>query len=145
MEQWDGWANPNPPPLAPDWGIARLDRKVAGRVPLQIKETTSAPNTNLFIIGHPNSIPMKIEQVQLQTGSWSNGYFASTGHILPHSSGSMVIDPISNEVVGTVYSGANTVGEGCSPAFPPFCTREDFASTGGVNETAAYLAKDYIQ
>jgi hypothetical protein len=137
VEQWDNYP-------AEDWGVGRLDRRVADRTPLPIKTTTTAPDSNLMIIGHPNQIPMKLEQVGL-TG-WGNGAFSSTGHILNHSSGSMVLDITTGEVVATVTSGSPPIGVGCylqNPS-PEDCYREDFDAPGSVSGTAAYLAASHI-
>jgi hypothetical protein len=136
VEQWDEFLQ------GKDWGVGRLDRKVRGRTPLRIHTDVTAPNTSLMIIGHPNAIPMKLEQVQLQ--SWGNDSFSSTGHILSHSSGSMVLDTITGEVIGTVTSGNPPIGLGCYSDPDVICYRENFALSGSVSGTAAYLAAPYI-
>jgi hypothetical protein len=139
VEQWDNYPTE-------DWGVGRLDRRVAGRAPLRIHDVSTAPNQDLVIIGHPNRIPMKVEQVQLQTwGSGpSAGQFSSTGHILNHSSGSMVVDVGTKKVVGAVYSGNPPIGPGCLPADPASCYRENFASPGVAYGWAAYPGAAYI-
>ena len=141
VEQWDGGYPPGP-----DWGVGRLDRKVVGRTPRPIQQLGS-PAPNLTMIHHPNRIPMKVESVQLQSSG--SGYYVVGGHVLQNSSGSMVIDESTGEVVGSVHGpgagGPHPIGEGCAP--PPYesgCVREDFAVPGSVYLTAAYLAAAYV-
>jgi hypothetical protein len=138
VEQWDGFMN-SP---YPDWGVGRLDRKVKGRTPRRVRTDPTLPNTALTIVGHPNSIPMKVEEVQLVSPGPVT--FATTGHVLQQSSGSMVVDPATDEVVGAVRTGYHPIGFGCADTDPLVWKREDFAAPSSVTATAAYLAAAYV-
>ena len=107
------------------------------------RSATPLPDTHVTIVGHPNSIPMKVERVQLPSPGPTGNYF-STGHVLFHSSGSMVIDEVTGEVIGTVRSGGHLVGVACDPPPDTICHREDFAGASGVEAVPSYLAAGYI-
>jgi len=144
VQQWDG-CNTTSCPFDTDWGVGRLDRSVKGRIPMPIKRNPlPLPGPDVTIVGHPNSIPMKVEQVQLPSPGPTGDYNA-TGHVLLHSSGSMVIDDVAGEVIGTVIAGNHQIDFACDP--PPdadACYREDFAGPNGALAVPSYLAAPYI-
>jgi len=141
-KQWDGCTND---PIG-EWAVVQLDREVPDRTPLPIQRSDGPPpHLDLTVVGHPNRIPMKVESVQLLYSS--PGEYGINGHLLFGNSGSMVIDDITGNVIGTVYgyNAFHTIALACDP--PPdssACYREDFVSTGSFIVTPAYLAEGYI-
>ena len=135
------YAQPYP---GPDWAVIKLDRKVEGREPLPIRRDVNVPpplDTEMWVVGHPNGIPMKIEP-----GESTGGYGVDGVHVLMNSSGSMAVamddETATWEVVGIVQTASMSVKPACDP--PPdtnVCSREWFSNpAAGVGLIPAYLA-----
>ena len=133
------------PGTSGDWAVVTLDRDVPGRTPLRIlRDPAQFPplDTPVTVVGHPNRIPMKVENVTVRSAGPSYGI---TGHVLPGSSGSMAVDDATGKVIGVVVTGGHGILPGCPLQTPPRCYREWFDNpSGGAGLTPAWLAKDYI-
>src|SRR6185295_20295462 len=93
------------------------------------------------IVGHPNRIPMKVEDVKVRYGAPTYG---TTGHVLHGHSGSMAVDDATGAVIGVVVSAGIQLLPGCQPVVTT-CYREWFENpSAGAYLTPAWLAKDYI-
>jgi hypothetical protein len=132
----------------PDWAVIILDREVTGRSPLPIRRAVDDPpaaDTPMWIVGHPNSVPIKME-----LGASDGAYNVDGVHILKNNSGSMAVSIGEEsevwEVVGIVSSGFLDVQEACDwPTGEQGCFRENFSNTNTyANLTPAYLAGDEI-
>jgi hypothetical protein len=123
-----------------DWAVVTLDRNVTGVTPLEIRRNSSPPtaHTPISIVGHPNHIPMKVEQ-GADFREASGVYYADHAHVLLNSSGSMAVDEGTGEVVGVVYYGNGLLMPGCD--ISPTCYREWFTyQNANAEMTPAYLA-----
>jgi hypothetical protein len=134
------------PGTSGDWAVVTLDRRVWGRTPLRIlRDPGQFPplDTPVTIVGHPNRIPMKVENVTVKNAGPSS--YRTTGHVLRGNSGGMAVDDGTGRVIGIVVAGGHRILPGCQPQMPPGCHREWFEDPGaGAWLTPAWLAKDYI-
>jgi hypothetical protein len=133
------------PGTSGDWAVVTLDRAVQGRRPLRIlRDPGQFPPVDapVTIVGHPNRIPMKVENVTVKNAGPS---YSTTGRVLNGHSGSMAVDDGTGRVIGVVVAGGHPILPGCPLETPPRCYREWFEAPGaGAWLTPAWLAKDYI-
>lgn len=125
-----------------DWAVVTLDRTVQNRTPLPILRSEPFPpvSTPVMIVGHPNRIPMKVEHVNVVTAT--SPYYIDA-HVLQGSSGGMVVDEASGEVIG-IASGFQTLPV-IRPEFDSTCYYEWFSNpNAGASVTPAWLAQAYI-
>ena len=133
------------PGTSGDWAVVTMDRTIQGEHgPLHIlRDQTQFPpvGSPVTIVGHPNRIPMKAENVQVRYAGPSYG---TSGHILHGHSGSMAVDDATGAVIGVVVSAGIQLLPGCQPPNNQ-CYREWFENpSAGAWLTPAWLAKDYI-
>lgn len=89
-----------------DWAILKLDRKVEGRIPLKINFGDIVNGTRLYMMGHPNGIPLKrAKDAQLTKTLQTVGYFDCNVDAFAGNSGSPVFNEETNEVVGMLCAG----------------------------------------
>lgn len=93
-----------------DLVVLTLDRDVEnGRRPLKINRDsgTLEPGTPVVTLGHPQSLPMKIEPGTVVSHTSANARIRSLIHAARRSSGSMLVDRTRGVVAGIVASGPN--------------------------------------
>jgi hypothetical protein len=133
------------PGTSGDWAVVTLDRGIQGRTPLRIlRDPDQFPplDSPVTIVGHPNRIPMKVENVTVKSAGPS---YSTTGHVLKGNSGGMAVDDGTLKVIGVVVGGGHLILPGCPPQVPADCRREWFEDPNAVaGLTPAWLAKDFI-
>lgn len=130
-------------PSGEDWAVVTLDRNVQGRTPLPILRQPPFPPTStpVTVVGHPNRIPMKVEQVNVIALCAS----CINAHVINGNSGSMVVDEASGKVLGTISGPHGVLLRGCEDTTDPPCYREWFGNPDAwAFVTPAWQAADYI-
>ncbi len=90
-----------------DFAVVKLDRKVEGREPLDVRGSDEELDSeNLVIIGHPYGLPRKYALVGKLVNEGTNAF--STDHdIIGGNSGSSIIDAETGQVQGLVTCGGS--------------------------------------
>lgn len=90
----------------PDFAIIRLDRKVAGRKPLPIhKKAKPAKGDQLFVIGHPVGLPLKIAGAAKVRDAGPKYFFRADLDTFGGNSGSAVFNAGTNLIEGILVRG----------------------------------------
>jgi hypothetical protein len=125
---------------AQDWSLIRLDRSVAAdRIPLKVRREGSLPaGTPTLLVGHPHRLPLKLEATTGTGGPYS---VYGPGNISFGSSGSMVLNALTNRVEGLVVSGSIP-----PPTYDPAgdCYRECVTCGGTYSATLAARFADVV-
>lgn len=87
-----------------DWALVKLDRKVKDRQPLTLSEADIRPNENVYVLGHPCGLPLKLVAKEPVTRV-APAFFSAELTIYGGNSGSPVFDSETHEVVGIVVRG----------------------------------------
>lgn len=101
-----------------DWAVVRLDRAVAGREALPLRNAGKIPDSErVYVVGHPVGLPEKFggEHAVVRDNA-SPTYFVANLNTYGGNSGSPVFDAARNEVVGILVRGEQdfvTVEGGC--------------------------------
>ncbi len=125
-----------------DHSLVRVDRPVVGRTPLPVRRSgTVAAGTPLVMIGHPTTLPKKIDDGGVVQNSATVGFFTSNVDAYGGNSGSMVINRLTGQIEGILVRGNadyETVGgcvrsrvcpdTGCSGTFEEISKIEAIAS-----------------
>jgi V8-like Glu-specific endopeptidase len=104
---------------ADDYALVRLDRPVAGHIPLALNLSGGVPaeGTKVFTIGHFLGYPVKIAgnsiitRSRLISGETGGRWFAATLDIYPGNSGGPVINQDTLQVEGILARGGGDTGE----------------------------------
>lgn len=89
-----------------DWALVRLDRKVAGHVPLKLNLTGRIePKTEVLVIGHPAGLPVKIAGGAHVRDSSNPGFFVANLDTYGGNSGSPVFNAETGLVEGILVRG----------------------------------------
>lgn len=105
-----------------DWALLRLDRTVAGREPLRIREAGRvAAGRPLYVVGHPSGLPMKIAARATVRDNPVGPWFSADLDTFGGSSGSPVFDADTGVVEGILVRGETdwVTVDGC--AVPLVC------------------------
>lgn len=89
-----------------DFAVVRLDRPVEGRVPLRLTSTPIVPNSQVFMLGYPMGIPLKLADDAV-IRSVSRNIFYTNLDAYGGNSGSPVFLRETNEVIGILTAGEN--------------------------------------
>jgi hypothetical protein len=115
-----------------DFAVFTVDRPVVGRVPMFVRFSGAAANENLFVVGHPDGLPLKLAVDGMVKEDLGSDNFGSSLDAFAGNSGSPVINSSTGVVEGVhvrrpfwhyVASGAcatpNVCSQstGCSPNF----------------------------
>lgn len=119
----------------PDWGLVRLDRKVAHRVPLPLRRAGQVPDEQrLLVIGHPWGIPRKYDAGAVVRQNTEPTFFQANLDTYQGHSGAPVINLDSMEVEGILCRGmeefVEDVAAGCDRSL--VCPDTGCPSGGGV-------------
>ena len=89
-----------------DWAILQLDREVEDRVPLPLNFIhKSAKEIELYMLGHPQGLPMKFTGGARLLENTHEDYFQSDLDAFEGNSGSPVMNKKTGEVIGILCSG----------------------------------------
>lgn len=88
-----------------DWAWIKLDRKVEGRDPLKIDFSPVGLNEELYMLGHPNGIPMKLATTATVRKVDSADYFEADLAAFNGNSGSPIFKKTTNKIVGVLFEG----------------------------------------
>jgi hypothetical protein len=90
----------------PDFAIIKLDRKVAGRKPLAIhKKAKPANGDQLFVIGHPVGLPLKVAGSAKVRDASPKYFFKADLDTFGGNSGSAVFSARTNLIEGILVRG----------------------------------------
>jgi hypothetical protein len=100
-----------------DWALVRLERPVVGRKPLKVRKSGKVKNNqSLFVIGHPNGLPVKYADGAAVRDNSPKPFFVANLDTYGGNSGSPVFNKTKVNVEGILVRGEN-----------------DFASAGSCN------------
>ena len=89
-----------------DWALVRLDRPVAGHVPLKLDLTgTVAKGDEVLVIGHPSGLPTKIAGGAHVRDASNDGFFVANLDTYGGNSGSAVFNATTGLVEGVLVRG----------------------------------------
>lgn len=90
-----------------DYAVIRLDRRVSGRAPLNMRRTGKiAVGEEIVVIGHPTGLPTKISD-DAQVRSLQGKYFVANLDTYGGNSGSAVLNAKTGLVEGILVRGEN--------------------------------------
>lgn len=90
-----------------DWALLRLDRPVHHRSPLRIRmQGRVSDDTPVYIIGHPDGLPLKYAGGATVTGNDPGAIFLANLDAYGGNSGSPVFNAITHDVEGVLVGGA---------------------------------------
>lgn len=87
-----------------DYGVIKLDRPVFGRTPLKISKQRVSVGDEVFVIGYPSGLPVKISREAI-VKKVLNNFFKANLDTFAGNSGSAVFSENSDEVVGILVKG----------------------------------------
>lgn len=91
---------------ATDWALVRLDRVVAGRTPVTVREDGNVPDGEpLFVIGHPCGLPQKFADGANVRSNQPAAYFVANLDTYGGNSGSPVFSTKSHQLEGLLVRG----------------------------------------
>ena len=104
--------------LKADYALIKLDRAVKGHAPLPINRGKSAAvGTELFVIGHPVGLPVKLASgASVRTSEAGNAFFVANLDTYGGNSGSPVFNTKTNLIEGILVRGETdfvSTAEGC--------------------------------
>ncbi len=89
-----------------DYSVVKLDRKVVGRAPLKFRRSGKmSDGSNLFVIGHPSGLPLKVANGAYARDNSNNDYFVANLDTFGGNSGSPVFNESTKEVEGIQVRG----------------------------------------
>ena len=88
-----------------DWALVRVDRKITGRTPLQVRETQVADGERLYTIGYPSGLPEKVADNAKVLANSDGTFFTADLDTFGGNSGSPVFSENDNQVVGVLVRG----------------------------------------
>ncbi|OFZ49132.1 MAG: hypothetical protein A2381_16165 [Bdellovibrionales bacterium RIFOXYB1_FULL_37_110] len=89
-----------------DYAVVRLDRKVVDRVPLKFRRNGKMHDgSNLFVIGHPSGLPLKVASGAYVRDNSKNDYFVANLDSFGGNSGSPVFNESTKEIEGILVRG----------------------------------------
>jgi len=89
-----------------DYSVVRLDRNVVGRVPLKFRRSGKLNDgSNLFVIGHPSGLPLKVAGGAYVRDNSKNDYFVTNLDAFGGNSGSPVFNESTKEIEGILVRG----------------------------------------
>jgi V8-like Glu-specific endopeptidase len=94
--------------LGADYALVKLDRAVKGHAPLSINRDAKAitQGTNLFVIGHPVGLPVKLAGgASVRTSEEHKGFFVANLDTYGGNSGSAVFNTKTNLIEGILVRG----------------------------------------
>lgn len=92
----------------PDYALVKLDRPVAGRLPLAVSRERVAARTEVGVIGYPSGLPVKVQEkgaVVLRVTN--NGYFVTNLDTFRGNSGSPVFNMRTLKIEGIISRGGD--------------------------------------
>jgi len=90
----------------PDWSIVRLDRPVAGHLPVRIRRREAvAEKQPLMMAGYPVGLPLKYDMGATVKDTWQQSYFSANTDSFGGNSGSAVFNLDTLEVEGILVWG----------------------------------------
>lgn len=93
-------------PMSADFALIRLDRKVEGRRPLPVNRGPDPViGTGLFVIGHPNGLPVKVAAGARVGKSGEKHFFSADLDIFSGNSGSAVFNAETGLIEGIASRG----------------------------------------
>jgi len=93
-----------------DWALIRLTKEVVGRTPLPLDFNEVSEEADVYIMGHPSGLPLKLSYGAQVINSKSPNYFEVKMDSAPKgSSGSPVF--LNNKVVGILFAGPAKTSE----------------------------------
>ena len=140
---------PRPDPFAeylgPDYALIRLDRKVAGRKPLEINRSRRPKKGDkLLAIGHPLGLPLKIAAGAAVRDPSQADYFVTDLDTFGGSSGSPVFSAATGLIEGVLVRGDadfDVVPGTASAPSGGFCyTLAAFPQSGGRGEDVSRIS-----
>lgn len=87
-----------------DYAVIKLDRPAIGKLPLKISKSRVSVGDELFVIGYPSGLPVKISR-EARVKQVLNSFFKANLDTFAGNSGSAVFDEKSDEVVGILVKG----------------------------------------
>ncbi|MEA3307105.1 MAG: serine protease [Elusimicrobiota bacterium] len=104
--------------LGADYALIKLDRAVKGHAPLPVSRNpkTIAQGTDLFVIGHPVGLPVKLAGGASVRNASPDGYFVANLDTYGGNSGSAVFNKKTNLIEGILVRGETdfvSTSEGC--------------------------------
>jgi hypothetical protein len=103
-------------PAGSEWAVLQLDRDVVGRAPLSVRRNDSvADNQELFVVGHPFGLPVKLADGARVRDNSVDTFFVSNLDTALGSAGSPVFNSETLTVEGIFVRGENDLVEddGC--------------------------------
>jgi hypothetical protein len=98
-----------------DWALVRLDRPVEGREPLKCRTEGAMPKeATLYMIGHPNGMPLKYSGPGVVLNNVPCNYFLSDLDTHPYNSGSPVFNASTHLVEGILVRDVGNFSEYCN-------------------------------
>ena len=88
-----------------DFAIIKLDRKVKGRTPLTMSEHKSLASDEVYAIGTPSGLPLKMTDHAFIKSIDKDGSLHTNLDTFGGNSGSPIFDKVSGEVVGILVKG----------------------------------------
>ena len=139
---------PRPDPFAkylgPDYALIRLDRKVAGRKPLEINRSRRPKKGDkLLVLGHPLGLPLKIAAGAAVRDPSPADYFVADLDTFSGNSGSPVFSAATGLVEGVLVRGDADydVAPGAASNLGGLCyTMAAFPQDGGRGEDVARIS-----
>lgn len=87
-----------------DYSVIKLDRPVSKKTPLKISKNRVSVGDELFVIGYPSGLPVKISR-EARVKQVLNSFFKANLDTFAGNSGSAVFDEKTDEVVGILVKG----------------------------------------
>lgn len=89
-----------------DYAVIELDRDVAGVKPLKLSSTPAALAESVFVLGHPDGLPLKVAgNAQVRSWDTAGNYFITNLDTFAGNSGSPVFSQDRFEVIGILARG----------------------------------------
>jgi len=90
----------------PDYALVKLDRPVAGRLPLAVSRQSPAVGTEVGVIGYPSGLPVKVQEKGAAVRELKErGYFVTNLDTFRGNSGSPVFDMRTLKIIGIISRG----------------------------------------
>lgn len=119
--------------LKEDWAVIELDRAVLDRTPLALSNQTPLPGTQLFTIGTPSGLPLKVAKGNVR--KLNVAYFTSNLDTFGGNSGSPVFNAKTGLVEGILVRGQKDylkTASGCSVV-------GQYSENGGGGEDVTFI------
>jgi V8-like Glu-specific endopeptidase len=90
-----------------DFSLIQLDKKVSGRAPVKFRQNGNMSDAaDLFIIGHPSGLPLKVANNSRPIDNTHENYFIADLDAFEGNSGSPVIDRSTGLLEGILVAGS---------------------------------------